>query len=112
MLLHERKRETIEKLARLLHQPKEIVFRTPACLGWYIEYLNNPVVFVFRLPEDVEPTPLSLLKMFGPQIRPTLGDRYCLAHSLAKSMSQMQLVKWVRGPDSSLCCPLTGRPGS
>jgi hypothetical protein len=45
----EHKRAVVEKLAGLLHQTKETTFRTPTCIGWYIEHLKNRVALVFSL---------------------------------------------------------------
>jgi len=110
--INDRKREVMESLARLLHQPKETAFRTPACMGWYVEYLNNRVAFVFRLPENFGSVPFTLLQTLNSQIKPPLGDRFYLAHSLAKSMSQMQLVKWVGRPEASSSSLLTFPQGA
>ena len=71
---NERKRSVTEKLAALLHQPKELSFRTLSCAGWYIEYMMNRVVVVYSLPEDVDMKPLTLLQTLQQRIQPSLGD--------------------------------------
>ncbi|TKA64851.1 hypothetical protein B0A49_06328 [Cryomyces minteri] len=93
--IRNRTRDVVEKLTQLLHQPKEMVFRTPSCKGWCLDSTNNRVAFVFSLPPDMDETPFSLLSTVHMQIQPTLSQRYQLAHGLAKSISQLQLVKCV-----------------
>lgn len=100
--IRDRTRDVVEKLTRLLHQPKEVVFRTPSCKGWCLDSINNRVAFVFSLPTDRDQIPFSLLSTLHMQIKPTLSQRYQLAHSLAKSISQLQLVKWVSFSRSKL----------
>lgn len=95
--LDPRTRERIEKLAKLLHQPKEQIFRTPSCHGWVLDLLNNRVAFVFGLPPDTEGVPTSLLQAISsPDVKPSLGQKFRLAHELSRCISQLQLVKWVR----------------
>jgi hypothetical protein len=93
--LQESKREVTEKLAALLYQTKEMEFRTPACLGWYMDRLHNRVGLIFDLPEEVNVKPRTLLDALKQQNSFPLGDRFYLAHILAKSMSRLQMVQWV-----------------
>jgi hypothetical protein len=69
-------------------------------MGWYVEYVTNRVALAFSLPENVQQTPFTLLQTFQLQIKPSLGERFRLAYVLAKSISQMQLVKWVSNSSS------------
>jgi hypothetical protein len=101
--LDPRSKDLVDSLASLLHQPKEMVFRTPRCTGWVRQINHNRVAYIFAVPEGGEPAPISLLKALPPlgsssssQLpTPSLGHRFQLAHKLAKCISQLQLVKWV-----------------
>lgn len=90
-----RTRDRIDSLAHLLHQPKEQIFRTPSCKGWIMDPVANRVAFIFAAPQGTG-TPYSLLRAFTlPFKRPTLGQKFHLAHELARCISQLQLVRWV-----------------
>ncbi|KAM0252318.1 hypothetical protein ACHAQJ_007811 [Trichoderma viride] len=94
--MNSRTRYLMENLANLLHQPKEIVFRTPCCVGWACQVQRNRVAFFFAIPDAVEPTPVSLLNMLSSECPPpTLGQKFRLAARLSRCISQLQLVKWV-----------------
>ncbi|OJD40375.1 protein kinase-like [Diplodia corticola] len=45
--LDSRTRALVEKLARLLHQPKETIFRTPSCRGWVHESFRSDNILFF-----------------------------------------------------------------
>ncbi|PNP51845.1 hypothetical protein THARTR1_07614 [Trichoderma harzianum] len=91
-----RTRHLVDNLAHLLHQPKEIVFRTPCCTGWVSQTRHNRVAFVFAIPDAVEPAPVSLLGLLSSEAPPpTLGQKFWLAAKLSRCISQLQLVKWV-----------------
>ncbi|KAK4139782.1 uncharacterized protein C8A04DRAFT_32747 [Dichotomopilus funicola] len=95
--LDDRTRDLIDKLANLLHQPKEIVFRTPNCVGWFREAKENKVAYIFNVPEGFDPSPISLLDVLKSKDppAPSLSQRFWLALRLSKCISQLQLVKWV-----------------
>jgi hypothetical protein len=99
--LDHRNRDLIDNLAKLLHQPKELVFRTPPCVGWTIQMAHNRCAFLFSIPAAVQPQPTSLLAILktanshGGGRAPPLGQRFHLALKLARCISQLQLVKWV-----------------
>ncbi|KAK4199631.1 hypothetical protein QBC40DRAFT_340368 [Triangularia verruculosa] len=92
-----RTRQLVNSLANLLHQPTEVTFRTPHCNGWITQMQYNRVAFMFSIPEGVEPTPFTLLQLLSSKDlpSPSLSDRLQLALSLARCISQLQLVKWV-----------------
>lgn len=92
-----RTRELVENLARLLRQPKELVFRMPSCMGWTLKPLTNEYSFIFAVPPGVQPAPMSLLQVLSlsESMKPSLGDKFRLALGLARCISQLQLVKWV-----------------
>lgn len=91
-----RTRYLVDNLANLLHQPKEIVFRTPCCVGWASQTQYNRVAFMFAIPEASDPAPVSLLSLLSSDApSPTLGQKFWLAAKLSRCISQLQLVKWV-----------------
>ncbi|KAI1086826.1 hypothetical protein F5B19DRAFT_497971 [Rostrohypoxylon terebratum] len=91
-----RTHELVDKLAKLLCQPKETVFRTPSCWGWARQMQLNRVAFMFSIPEDSEAKPKSLYHILGSGSQPpALGQRFALALQLARCISHLQLVKWV-----------------
>ena len=89
-----RTRGRVEGLARILHQPKEQVFRIPRCVGWgYLQH-QKLISFVFESPEKTEP--ISLLQLlFKNGVKPSLGDKFRLALGLANSIAQLHMIRWV-----------------
>ncbi|KAJ4025686.1 hypothetical protein NW752_003161 [Fusarium irregulare] len=92
-----RTRDLVDRLANLLHQPKEAFFRTPKCQGWVKQMQQNRVVYLFNIPETAKPLPIRLLDALQSDKIPTpsLSQRFHLASKLARCISQLQLVKWV-----------------
>ncbi|KAM0490786.1 hypothetical protein ACHAP8_011180 [Fusarium lateritium] len=45
--LDDRTRDLVDKLANLLHQPKEVIFRTPRCQGWVHESFRSENILFF-----------------------------------------------------------------
>ncbi|KAF1966643.1 hypothetical protein BU23DRAFT_603414 [Bimuria novae-zelandiae CBS 107.79] len=92
----ERTRGRVELLAHLLRQQKDAAFRTLSCKGWSLDTRLNRVAFLFEIPDDMEGTPYSLLRLYeSKKVRPALGERLRLAKHLANSISGLQLVEWV-----------------
>lgn len=88
--------DLVDKLAKLLRQPKETVFRTPSCWGWARQMQHNRVAFMFSIPEGCASQPKSLYHILGAGSQPpSLGQRFMLALQLARCISHLQLVKWV-----------------
>ncbi|OTB20384.1 hypothetical protein K445DRAFT_312833 [Daldinia sp. EC12] len=91
-----RTKDLVNRLAKLLHQPKGVVFRTPSCWGWARQIHFNRVAFMFSIPEGSEAQPRSLYHVLGSGSQPpALGQRFTLALQLARCISHLQLVKWV-----------------
>ncbi|KAI1759331.1 hypothetical protein GGR53DRAFT_471458 [Hypoxylon sp. FL1150] len=88
--------DLVDRLAKLLRQPKETVFRTPSCWGWARQMQHNRVAFMFSIPDGCAPQPKSLYHILGAGAQPpALGQRFMLALQLARCISHLQLVKWV-----------------
>lgn len=92
-----RTRDLVDRLANLLEQPKEALFRTLRCQGWVKQMQYNRIVYLFTVPEAAKPLPIRLLDALQSDKIPTpsLSQRFHLASKLAKCISQLQLVKWV-----------------
>ncbi|KAL3293312.1 protein kinase-like [Colletotrichum asianum] len=97
MPLDDRTRTLVDMLANLLHQPKEIAFRTPSCHGWVRQMQQNRVAYMFSLPEAADSHPTSLLDILSANNShpPSLSQRFCLAAKLSRCISQLHLVKWI-----------------
>ncbi|KAK7460228.1 hypothetical protein Landi51_00476 [Colletotrichum acutatum] len=94
--LDDQTRDLVDRLANLLHQPKEIAFRTPKCQGWVSQMQHNRVAYMFSIPEVTKPSPTSLLDILSrTSPPPSLSKRFSLAHKLSRYISQLHLVKWV-----------------
>jgi hypothetical protein len=94
--LEDRTKGRVELLVHLLRQQKDAVFHTLSCKGWILDAQDNQVAFLFDIPDGMERKPFSLLRVYGlKEFRPSLGERLRLAKSLASSISELHLVKWV-----------------
>jgi hypothetical protein len=91
-------------LARLLHQPNasDAGFQTLhlRCLVQQ-KRPSTRFAFVFDLPADVNPKPITLLQAIenirneDSVTRPTLGQRFRIARSLAETLFQFHSVGWL-----------------
>lgn len=88
-------RRRINALAELLHQPKEQFFCILACQGWKYLPESQCISYIFRIPSNVIPEPLSLLRMLNDRsVQPSLEIKFHLAHNLARCIAQLHMVKW------------------
>ncbi|KAH8672049.1 hypothetical protein BGZ60DRAFT_504986 [Tricladium varicosporioides] len=91
-----RSRTRIDALAKLLHQPKELVFRIPRCVGWKYNPPERTIAFIFDLEKPLSCKPVDLLALLGDSsIKISLGDKFRLALGLARCISQLHMVHWV-----------------
>jgi hypothetical protein len=89
-------RTRIDALAKLLHQPKELVFRIPRCIGWKYTKAEQTIAFVFDLEKPVDCAPTGLLALLSDNtMKISLGDKFRLALGLARCISQLHMVHWV-----------------
>ncbi|KAI9773189.1 MAG: hypothetical protein M1840_008310 [Geoglossum simile] len=94
--LEARTRNRVDALAKLLHQPKELVFRIPHCLGWKYVKPRKSIAFLFEMPTTPDAKPVSLLSLLtDKEVKPSLGDKFRLALRLAMCIAQLHMVKWV-----------------
>ena len=81
-------RSRMDALAKLLHQPKEQVFRIPRCTGWKYVAIQNRIAFVFENPSAQSSKPISLQKLVAStEERPSLSSKFLLAHGLARCVA-------------------------
>jgi hypothetical protein len=91
-----RSRTRVDALAKLLHQPKELVFRIPRCTGWAYSKSDQAISFVFDLERPLDSRPVSLLSLLGDrETKISLGDKFKLALGLARCIAQLHMVQWV-----------------
>ncbi|KFY83509.1 hypothetical protein V498_08021 [Pseudogymnoascus sp. VKM F-4517 (FW-2822)] len=96
ILVDSRTRSLVNGLARMLQQPREHVFMIPRCLGWKSIPEQCQIAFVFDVPAGRDPQPSSLLSLLrNRNLRTSLNDRLNVAFGLARSIAQLQLVRWV-----------------
>ena len=90
-------RNRINLLAKLLFQPKEKLFCIPPCQGWSYSTKKKQISYLFEMPSGLSLGPRSLLLLLtDPKAQPSLGMKFHIAHSLARSIAQLHMVKWVR----------------
>ncbi|KAH8745421.1 hypothetical protein BGZ57DRAFT_778237, partial [Hyaloscypha finlandica] len=88
-----RARSRVDALAKLLHQPKELVFRIPRCVGWKYAKAQKLIAFVFDFGNRLHSRPIDLLSLLSDvTIKPSLGDKFRLAHGLANCISQLHIL--------------------
>lgn len=91
-----RSRSRVDALAKLLHQPKELVFRVPRCIGWKYVKAQKSIAFVFDIERRLKNDPIDLLSLLSDTtVKPSLGEKFRLAHGLANCISQLHMVQWV-----------------
>lgn len=95
--------ERIQKLARLLNIPKTANFHTLKCLHWFEDEASSRFGLVFEVPHRYVSRPASLLDVLCSKVkanRPSLGQRFHLAVTLARALEQWHSVDWVH---QSIC---------
>jgi hypothetical protein len=91
-----RTKSRIDSLAKLLHQPKEQVFRVLPCIGWKHLPAQHSIAFIFELEPKPIGAPVSLQRLLhNKDLRPELGDKFRLALGLSTCIAQMHMVQWV-----------------
>ena len=89
-------RGRVDALAKLLQQPKEIMFRIPRCIGWRYLEIHKAISFVFEIPVSQLLKPTSLLELLSSNSeKPSLESKFHLAYRLTNCLAQLHMVKWV-----------------
>lgn len=71
---------------------------TLRCLGFFHKRRERLYGLAFALPQDREPEPMSLHTAIGSlkrQSRPTLGQRFAIAHNIGYTLIEWFLIDWV-----------------
>lgn len=95
--------DSIVNLAMLLNAPKHPVFRTLDCVGIIDEPIKSRYMYVYRWPVESEspPAPRTLHELLSSTFKPSLTDRFALAHQLSRALFYMHLANWMHKSFSS-----------
>ena len=88
----------IEQLTALLHIAKDPDFRLPTALGFFHDPKKSRYGIIFNPQQSLGNSrtvhAFSLHNLFS-ECRPSLGNRFGLAHALALALSNFQSIGWV-----------------
>jgi hypothetical protein len=97
-------KQRMQKLAELLSSSKSADFHTLTCLRFFHEPQHGRYGLIFGIPEGSRQYPISLRdvisKILG-RFKPTLVQRFQIAHKIGKAISKWHLVDWVHQGISS-----------
>ena len=88
----------IDKLAQIWHFDKSTEFCSLKCLHWFHDSYEHRFGLVFELPSPLSLPFATLFELFGPvhkKVRPTLGQRFRLAHDIGRAVEKWHSVRWV-----------------
>ncbi|KAH8589141.1 hypothetical protein B0O99DRAFT_692715 [Bisporella sp. PMI_857] len=91
-------KKRMEKLAGLLNSSKSADFHTLTCLRFFVDSQLGRSGLIFAIPEESRQCQISLRdiirKVVG-KYKPTLGQRFHIAHTIGKAIAKWHLVGWV-----------------
>lgn len=88
----------IQKLARILNSNKPTDFRSLKCLHWFHDSYECHYGLVFEVPSGLSLPHATLFELLGlpyQKVRPTLGQRFRIAHEIGHAMQKWHSVGWV-----------------
>ena len=88
----------IQKLARILNSDKPTEFRSLRCLHWLHDSYEGHYGLVFEVPSGLSLPYATLFELLGPsyqKVKPTLGQRFRIAHEIGHAMQKWHSVGWV-----------------
>jgi hypothetical protein len=88
-------KQRMQKLAELLSSSKSADFHTLTCLRFFHEPQLAQYGLIFGIPEGSRQYPISLRDVILRRFKPTLGQRFQIAHKIGKAISKWHLVDWV-----------------
>jgi len=91
-------KRSMQKLAVLLSSSKSADFHTLTCLRFFHEPLAGRYGLVFSIPEGSRSQYISLrdiIDLVVGKYKPTLGERFDIAHKVGKAILKWHLVDWV-----------------
>ncbi|KAK0716304.1 hypothetical protein B0H67DRAFT_645944 [Lasiosphaeris hirsuta] len=91
-------KRSMQTLATLLNSSKSADFHTLTCLRFFHEPLAGRYGLVFAIPKGSRPCQISLrdiIDRVASKYKPTLGERFDMAHKVGKAILKWHLVDWV-----------------
>ena len=88
----------MQKLAQILNSDKPIEFGSMRCLHWFHDNYECHFGLVFEIPPGLTLPYATLFKLLDPQRkrpRPTLGQRFRIAHDIGHAIQKWHSVGWV-----------------
>lgn len=88
----------IQKLAQILNSDKPIDFCSLKCLHWFHDSYERHYGLVFEVPSGLSLPYATLFELLGltyKKARPTLGQRFRIAHDIGRAMQKWHSVGWV-----------------
>ncbi len=93
-----RDRPKIQKLAQILNSDKSIEFCSLKCLHWFHDSYEYYYGLVFEVPSGLLLPCATLFELLGltyRRVRPTLGQRFRIAHDIGRAIQKWHSVGWV-----------------
>ncbi|KAE9378751.1 hypothetical protein N431DRAFT_477922 [Stipitochalara longipes BDJ] len=87
----------LQNLSSLLQSSKSADFHSLTCQGFFFEP-RQAYGLIFRIPPGARKLPISLREILSREIRvrkPTLGQRFQIAHKIGTAILKWHLVNWV-----------------
>ena len=88
----------IRKLAQILNSDKPTDFCSLKCLHWFHDSYECHYGLVFEVPSGLSLPYATFFELLGPpykKVRPTLGQRFRIAHDIGHAMQKWHSVGWV-----------------
>lgn len=88
----------IQKLAQILNSDKPIEFCSLKCLHWFHDSYECRYGLVFEVPSGLSLPYATLFELLGltfRKVRPTLGQRFRIAHDIGCAIRKWHSVGWV-----------------
>ena len=88
----------IQKLAQILNSDKPIEFCSLKCLHWFHDSYECRYGLVFEVPSGLSLPYATLFELLGltfRKVRPTLGQRFRIAHDIGRAIQKWHSVGWV-----------------
>lgn len=88
----------IQKLAQILNSDKPIEFCSLKCLHWFHDSYECHYGLVFEVPSGLSLPYATLFELLGltyRKVRPTLGQRFRIAHDIGRAIQKWHSVGWV-----------------
>ena len=88
----------IQKLAQILNSDKTMEFCSLKCLHWFHDSYECHYGLIFEVPSGISLPYATLSELLGltyRKVRPTLGQRFRIAHDIGRAMQKWHSVRWV-----------------